>query len=90
MLGASGEVCMGLNQGRIPSDSHWRIPGPPWSHSCNYGMEPGEESSELLCSRACLVASEQVAGGIGDRSCAMLPWNDWFADWRSVDRGLTP
>jgi hypothetical protein len=43
MLGAAGEVSVGLNQGRIPPDYHWRAPGPGWSHGRNYGLEPGEE-----------------------------------------------
>lgn len=27
---------MGRNLGRIPTDSHWRVPGLRWSHGCNY------------------------------------------------------
>ena len=50
---------MSLNRSRIPPDSLWPIPGPGRSHSRNYGLEPGEESSVFPCSHGCMVASEE-------------------------------
>jgi len=60
MLRVTGEVSVGLNQGRIPPDSHWRIPDPGRSHGPNYGLEPGEESSVVPSFQACPVASHEI------------------------------
>ncbi len=54
---------MRLNRGRVPLNSDQRIPGPRWLHERSYGLKPGEESSELPCSAACLVASDEMLRG---------------------------
>jgi hypothetical protein len=73
MLRASGEVSVGLNQGSVPPDCHWRVPGPTGVTGLVQVIMRGRPSRlELLA---------------GDgRARAMLPW-DWFAGWRCVDPG---
>jgi hypothetical protein len=44
ILGATGEVCVGLNQGRIPSGSRWSLPDVGRSYGRSRGLERGEES----------------------------------------------
>ena len=61
MLRATGEVCVSLNQGRIPSGSRWRIPGLGRSYGRSRGLEPGEESPAFPSFQACPVAAEKQA-----------------------------
>src|SRR4249920_2491377 len=69
MLRATGEVSVGLNQGRIPPDYRWRTPGPGRSHRRNYRPEQGEESSVAPSFAACPVAPNEMetsfAGDLG-------------------------
>ncbi len=56
MSRATGEVSVGLNQGRIAADSRRRIPEPCWPHEHRRGPAPGDEPAGFPCSEACLVA----------------------------------
>ena len=51
---------MGLDQGRIPPDSHWRILGRRRSHGRKYGLEPGEKSSVFPSFQACPVVLDEI------------------------------
>src|SRR5260221_2752924 len=83
MLGATGEVCVGLNRGRFPPGSRWRIPDPGRSHGRHHGLEPGEGSSVLPSFQACPVASNDVAARFA-ADLDMLPGGRPWADDHSL------
>jgi nitric-oxide synthase len=60
MLGATGEVWVGLNQDRIPSGSRWRLPGLGRSYGRSRGLERGEDSPAFPPLYACPVASDEA------------------------------
>jgi nitric-oxide synthase, bacterial len=64
MPGAAREVCVGLNKGRIPPNSHWRILGPGRSHGRNYGLGRGGESGVFPSLAACPVAPPELSHDI--------------------------
>jgi nitric-oxide synthase, bacterial len=61
MPGAAGEVSVGLNNGRIPLNSRWRILGPGRSNGRGYGAERGEQSSAFPSLAACPAAPPELA-----------------------------
>ena len=52
---------MGLNQGRTPLDSRWRIPGRGRSVGRSRSQEPGEESSAFSSFHSCPVAADDIS-----------------------------
>ena len=93
MLGATGEVSVGLNQGRIPPDCDWRIPGPSRPNG-NNGLAPGAPNGNGGLARGVPNGNNGPAPGEGSsvfpavQACPVTP-DDIEASF-AADLGLLP